>query len=110
MIMDKKQSQKFSPELKAQVAMAALNGQMTVPEIMKKYGVSKTAVYAWKQELQQNAASLFGGAASSSSQADSASHQKQIDNLHRKIGELEMELDFARRASVALGIEMPAKN
>ncbi len=35
--------------------------------------------------------------------------QRQIDNLHRKIGELKMELDFAKRASVALGIEMPAK-
>jgi len=108
--MEKKATPKCSPELKAQVALAALGGQQTVAEIIKKYGVSKTAVYAWKQELQQNAASLFGGSASSSSQPDSASHQKQIDNLHRKIGELEMELDFARRASVALGIEMPAKS
>lgn len=108
--MEKKTTPKCSAELKAQVALSAIGGQQTVAEIMKKYGVSKTAVYSWKQELQQNAASVFGGSGSSSSQPDAASHQKQIDNLHRKIGELEMELDFAKRASVALGIEMPAKN
>lgn len=108
--MEKKQPQKCSPELKAKVAMAAISGQMTVQEIMKKYGVSKTAVYTWKQELQQNAASLFGGQTPNSTATDAAEQQKRIDNLHRKIGELEMELDFAKRASVALGIEMPAKD
>lgn len=109
--MEKKQPQKCAPELKAQVAMAALGGQMTVQEIMKKYGVSKTAVYTWKQELQRRAAAPFGGAAPGGSTAvDAAAQQKRIDNLHRKIGGLEMELDFARRASVALGIEMPAKD
>lgn len=79
---------------------------------MKKYGVSKTAVYTWKHGLQQNAATLFGGSTSSSDGAvvDAAAQQKRMDNLHRKIGELEMELDFAKRASVALGIEMPAKD
>lgn len=107
--MEKKQPQKCTPELKAQVAMAAISGQMTVQEIIKKYGVSKTAVYTWKQELQEKASSLFGGS-SQQYVADSASQQKHIDNLHRKIGELEMELDFAKRASIALGIEMPAKD
>lgn len=107
--MEKKQPQKCTPELKAQVAMAAVSGQMTVQEIIKKYGVSKTAVYTWKQELQEKASSLFGSS-SQQNVADSASQQKLIDNLHRKIGELEMELDFAKRSSIALGIEMPAKD
>lgn len=92
--------------------MAAVGGQMTVQEIMKKYGVSKTAVYTWKRELEQKAATLFGGSSSGSENpaADAAARQKRIDNLHRKIGELEMELDFAKRASIALGIDMPAKD
>lgn len=109
--MEKKQPQKCSAELKAQVALAALSGQMTVQEIMKKYGVSKTAVYTWKEELRSNAASLFGvKGLSQAPQENAAKTQKRIDNLHRKIGELEMELDFAKRASEALGIGMPAKD
>jgi hypothetical protein len=33
--------------------------------------------------------------------------QKERDNLHRKIGELEMKLDFAKRVSRQLGISIP---
>lgn len=107
--MEKKQQIKISPEVKAKVALAAVSGQMTVQEIMKKYGVSKTAVYTWKKELEDKAADLFGGSASSPAPTQEQT-QKKIDNLHRKIGELEMELDFAKRASEALGIVMPAKD
>lgn len=76
---------------------------------MKKYGVSKTAVYTWKKELEDKASALFGGTVPNVAPTQEQT-QKKIDNLHRKIGELEMELDFARRASEALGIVMPAKD
>ena len=107
--MEKKQQIKISAEVKAKVALAAVGGQQTVQEIMKKYGVSKTAVYTWKKELEDKAASLFGGAPSVTAPTQEQT-QKKIDNLHRKIGELEMELDFAKRASEALGTVMPAKD
>lgn len=107
--MEKKQQIKISPEVKAKVALAAVGGQQTVQEIMKKYGVSKTAVYTWKKELEDKASSLFGGVSCTSAPTPEQT-QKKIDNLHRKIGELEMELDFAKRASEALGIVMPAKD
>lgn len=66
--------------------------------------MSKTMVYQWKDEFLSNATKVF--------ESDRAARQqeKQIDNLHRKIGELEMELDFAKRASRALGIGLPAKD
>lgn len=83
--------------------MAALQGQMTVPEIIEKFSVSKSMIYQWKKEFVENAANVF------EKQAEAKADQKQIDNLNRKIGELTMELDFAKRASVALGIEVPAK-
>ena len=60
-------------------------------------------VYKWKDEFVSNASNVFENT------AEAKADQRQIDNLHRKIGELKMELDFAKRASVALGIEMPAK-
>ena len=102
--MGKRTSKKYSASFKAQVALAAIQNQMTVAEIMEKYGVSKTIVYKWKEEFLSKAASVFEK--SEAVKEDT----RRIDNLHRKIGELEMELDFARRASIALGIEMPAKD
>ena len=102
--MAKKMQRKFTAEFKAQVSLAAISNQMTVSEIVEKYNVSKTMVYQWKDEFLANASKVF--------ESDRATRQqeKQIDNLHRKIGELEMELDFAKRASRALGIGLPAKD
>lgn len=99
-----KKTKKYTAQFKAQVALAALQGQMTIPDIIEKFGVSKSMIYQWKNEAVTNMAGVFGA------QAQAKSDQKEIDNLNRKIGELTMELDFAKRASVALGIEMPAKD
>lgn len=101
--MAKKQTQKYSAAFKTQVALAAIQNQMTVSEIVEKFKDSKTIVYKWKEEFLSNATNVF------EKSAEVKNDQKVLDNLHRKIGELEMELDFAKRASVALGIEMPAK-
>lgn len=95
---------RFTAEFKAQVTLAAISNQKTASEIVEKYKVSKTMVYHWKDEFLSNASKVF--------ENDCATHQqeKQIDNLHRKIGELEMELDFTKRASRALRIGLPAKD
>ena len=102
--MARKMQGKFTAEFKAQVALAAISNQMTVSEIVEKYNVSKTMVYQWKDEFLSNASKVF--------ESDRATRQqeKQIDNLHHKIGELEMEMDFAKWASRALGIGLPAKD
>ena len=95
---------KFTAEFKAQVALAAISNQMTVSEIVEKYNVSETMVYQWKDEFLSNASKVFEDARAARQQ------EKQIDNLHRKIGVLEMELDFAKQASRALGIALPTKD
>jgi transposase-like protein len=93
-----KKSQKFTPAFKTQVALCALQNQMTISEIIEKYGVSKSIVYKWKEEFISKAANVFAD------QKEERDAEKTIDNLHRKIGELEMELDFAKRVSKKLGI------
>lgn len=95
---------KFTLVFKVQVALAAISNQATVSEIVEKYNVSKTMLYQWKDELLANASKAF------ESDWTARQHDKQIDNLHHKIGELEMELDFTQWASKALGIGLPAKD
>ena len=92
---------KHSSEFKAKMALEALKEQMTLPELEKKYGVSQYMISRWKNELIKNAAQSFG------SSNNEESHQKEVDNRHRKIGELEMMLDFAKRVSRKLGLPMP---
>lgn len=76
-------------KFKAQVAMAALAGDKTLAELSSEYGVHVTMVSTWKQELVKRADELF-----ERSNKKGADQQKTIDDLHRKIGQLQVERDF----------------
>jgi transposase len=78
-------------EFKARVAMAALSGAKTLAELSSEFGVHPTMISTWKQELMKRAGELFARGNKASS-ADDA--QKVIDDLHRKIGQLQVERDF----------------
>lgn len=78
-----------SAQFKAQVAMAAVSGEKTLAELSSEYGVHATMISTWKQELVRRAGELFERG---NKQAGDA--QKTIDELHRKIGQLQVERDF----------------
>lgn len=46
-------------------------------------------ISSWKEELMKRAGELF-----ERGQRTAADPQKEIDNLHRKIGQLQVERDF----------------
>lgn len=76
-------------QFKAQVAMAALAGNKTLAELASEYGVHPTMISSWKQELVKNSKELF-----ERGNKKAADPQAVIDNLHRKIGQLQVERDF----------------
>jgi transposase-like protein len=78
-------------EFKARVAMAALSGEKTLAELSAEFGVHATMISAWKQELVKRAGELFERG-NKAAVADDA--QKMIDDLHRKIVQLQVERDF----------------
>lgn len=78
-----------SAQFKAQVAMAALSGEKTLAELASEYKVHPTMISAWKQELGKRAQELF-----ERGNKKAADPQKVIDELHRKIGQLQVERDF----------------
>ena len=96
---------KHSAEFKAKVAIEALREQSTLSELSVKYGLNQSVISRWKSELLENASTVFGELPVVGTDE---SVQKERDNLHRKIGELEMKLDFAKRVSKQLGISIPA--
>ena len=101
--MGKNSRRKFTSEFKARVAIDALKEQSTLAELANKYEVSQAQISRWKSEFVANAAAAFGG----STPRTEKEAQAELDRHLRKIGELEMKLDFAKRASRALGIPMP---
>ena len=77
-------------EFKARVAMAALSGEKSLAELSAEFGVHPTMISNWKQELVKRASELFARG----SKAPAEDAQKVIDDLHRKIGQLQVERDF----------------
>lgn len=80
-----------SADFKARVAMAALSGEKTLAELSSEFGVHPTMISTWKQELMKRANELFARGNKAASGGDA---QKVIDDLHRKIGQLQVERDF----------------
>ena len=78
-------------EFKARVAMAALSGEKTLAELSAEFGVHATMISAWKQELVKRAGELFERGNKAAVAEDA---QKMIDDLHCKIGQLQVERDF----------------
>jgi transposase len=70
--------------------MAALSGEKTLAELSAEFGVHPTMISNWKKELVKRAGELF--ARGSKPALEDA--QKVIDELHRKIGQLQVECDF----------------
>jgi transposase-like protein len=82
---------------KAKVALAALKGDKTLAELSSEFEVHQNQITEWKQQLQQHAADVFGGAKVKSAEPD-------IKSMHAKIGQLSLENDFLESALTKAGL------
>ena len=103
--MKKATRRNFTPEFKAKVAIETLKEKATLAELSEKCEVLAILISRWKKEFINNSAAAFTDGVMSEER-----YQKGKDKLHAKIGELEMQLDFAKRVSKKLGIPMPAED
>ena len=79
--------------------MTALSGEKTLAELSAEFGVHPTMISDWKQELVKRAGELFARGNRAPAVGDA---QKVIDDLHRKIGQLQVlnhDSRFVRNAS-----------
>ena len=81
-----------SPEFKAKVALAAISGEETMAELVKRFDVNPNQITDWKKQLLGGASDVFG-----KGQQKAEDSEKTIQDLHAKIGQLTMENDFLER-------------
>lgn len=89
--MSKKRKQ-YSNDFKAKVALAAIRGDETVPQLAERYGLHPTQINSWKRHLMEQAAELF-----SRGNGNHKENERSVDDLHRVIGQLTVERDFLAR-------------
>jgi len=88
----KRKRRTHSPEFKAKVALAAIEGDLTMAELVKKFDVHANQITDWKKQLLNSASDVFGKGAKKAEDSVEA-----IEQLHVKIGQLTMENDFLER-------------
>lgn len=84
---------KHSSGFKAQVALEAIRGDVTIAEIAKKHHIHPGQVQAWKAEALSKLASSFDKGSARISSSD-----EQVAVLERKIGQLTIENDFLKKS------------
>ncbi|HME56944.1 MAG TPA: IS3 family transposase [Terracidiphilus sp.] len=87
-----------NPAFKAKVALAAIKGEKTLAELAQQYDVHPNQITAWKAQVLDGVAVLFGGGAAE------AAPTVDVKVLHAKIGELTLENDFLGRCAQQSGL------
>ena len=57
--MAKRKRRRFTPEFKAKVVLEALRGGSFEAELCQRHNINEEQLSEWKQQLLENAASLF---------------------------------------------------
>ena len=98
--MTRRARRTHAPAFKAKVALAAIKGEKTLAELAQQYDVHPNQITAWKGQLVEAAAGLFGSGGVVSAPTPAI----DVKTLHAKIGELTLENDFLSGALSKAGL------
>ena len=84
-----------SAEFKAKVALEAIRSDESMAVLASRFGIQSSQISKWKKEALAGMSDIF----SSRVQNQDVSHEKEIEKLHAKIGQLTIEKDFLEKVS-----------
>lgn len=99
----KNSRRKHTAAFKAQVAIEAIKEQETLSDLAKRFEVHPQMISNWKREFLSRGVEIF------ETKAPDEEAERREKLLYEKIGRLEIDVDFCRRASEQLGIMRSSK-
>jgi transposase len=97
----KAKRRRHDPEFKARVALEALKGIKPIQQIAKDFDVHPVQVSEWKKIMAAGAPSAF---APGSGKTEAEDFERERSQLHAKIGQQAVELDWLTKKSKQLGL------
>src|SRR3546814_13683234 len=88
--MARRARRNHSGAFKAKVALAAIRGEKTLAELAQQFDVHPNQITAWRAQLLDGAAEVFGGS------AGAAPAVVDVKELHAKIGQLTLRSEERR--------------
>jgi transposase len=97
--MSRRPRRNHSPAFKAKVALDAVRGEKTLAELAKLHDVHPNQITDWKNQLLERAAGVFGAEL-----GDAQPKPVDMKELHAKIGQQALEIDFLSGALTRVGL------
>ena len=100
----KAKRKRHSAAFKAKVGFEALVGLKTVSQLAREYTVHPTQVTQWRATIRDHLSELFAPG-----QPGTEDQEQLIAQLHQKIGQLTVDLDWLKKSPNNWGCNMPAR-
>jgi transposase-like protein len=99
----KSKRRRHDPAFKARVAIEALSGAKTLAQIAKEYDLHPMQVSEWKKALQEHSSELFASGSRRRNSVE-AEEERTRQELHAKIGEQAVVIDWLKKKCRQLGV------
>jgi transposase len=91
------EKRKFTPQEKVKIVLEGLRGDVEVSEICRRYGISTTLFYPWRERMMEFAKEGFARSGRPSGDAGAAKLREELARKDKVIAEITEEILKVKR-------------